>query len=105
MSYHPILLGTENPHIKKQWQLYMVGWGITVPLWLVIHNKIMEGTSGQRKLSTCQSDETSDVEKEQTDWLGMPILGITRAPEYVCGTGNIFIRKHFSSAPKLNCVP
>lgn len=41
-----------------------VGCGIAVPLWLVIHNKVMEGISGQRKLSTCQSDETSYVGKE-----------------------------------------
>lgn len=90
----------ECTHEEAVAVIYGGVWcGITVPLWLVIHNKVMEGISGQRNLSTCQSDEIS------TDYLRMSILGVTRDPGYVCGTGSIFIRRHFSSAHKLNCVP
>lgn len=99
----------ERTHEQAVAVIYSgVGCGITVPLRLVTHNKVMEGVSGQRKPSTYQSDEISDVEKEWTDWLWMSSLRVTRDPGYVCvgGVGgSIFIRRHFSSAHKLNCAP
>lgn len=79
-------------------------WGVALlfPCGQFIHNKVMESLSGQRKLSTCQTDEIQDVGKGWADWLLRPVFRVTRDPG--CW-GGIFMRRCFSSACKLNCVP